>query len=181
MGPTTLGKKPTLVKGSNAFFDPKNFWLILIQVWTWRCSRAGRWVAGDQCDYIICHYLDTYNSSKLPKIYQKIAKVGSKFCQTKYRPSKVCLNFLMFTQVAKFRQIWSHWRRFQYSSESMIRKTKFSQSIISGYFRDHDLGSAKTHSSAVNKGSRIWKDALKNTFSKQIVPLFFIRPKCVPI
>ena len=41
----------------------------------------------------------------------RIAKVCLKFCQTKNKPSTVCLRFLKFAQVAKFRQIWSRCER----------------------------------------------------------------------
>ena len=35
--------------------------------------------------------------------------MGSKFCQTLIiKPSKVCLRFCKFAQVAKFLQMWSH-------------------------------------------------------------------------
>ena len=41
--------------------------------------------------------------------FTRIAKVGLKFCQTQRNPQRFAQDLLKFAQVAKFRQIWSHW------------------------------------------------------------------------
>ena len=43
-----------------------------------------------------------------PIVY-KIYQVGNNFCPILNKPSKIAKDILVYAEVAKFRQIWSHW------------------------------------------------------------------------
>ena len=51
------------------------------------------------------------------KLHVNFTKLGKKFCPNTKRPLKFAKVFQNFAKVAKFRQIWSHWREWLLMAE----------------------------------------------------------------
>ena len=70
-----------------------------------------------------------FTTMKICPIVQKIAKVGLKYFQTPNKPLETCPRLLKFTQVAKFRQIWSRWNERTNRERASLRNEKGGEKI----------------------------------------------------
>ena len=75
-----------------------------------------------------------YNSNNLPCLILNICKGGSKFCQILNKHLKIAKEFLNFTKVAKFRQIWSHWARHRGNNSFKLHNVLRSGEQLDGSF-----------------------------------------------